>query len=88
MPDNIKPPARPSNIKPPVLTLAQRDALPWVHSCSSVNNGACVQVAFAGGGVYMRSTLTPDVLLGFSQAEWHSFLEGCRNGEFDSIAGS
>lgn len=36
-----------------------------------------------GGGVAMRSSLDPDTVLRYTEAEWTAFVLGARDGEFD-----
>jgi hypothetical protein len=60
------------------------DSLPW-HTSSASGDISCVEVAhIPGGGVAVRNSRErsrpPHV---FSDAEWASFLDGVRNGEFD-----
>ncbi|MGQ0482926.1 MAG: DUF397 domain-containing protein [Pseudonocardia sp.] len=57
----------------------------WRHS--SFSQGAdqtCVDVAFAGPAVMVRDSKDPQgPRLRFSPDEWHVFLQGVREGEFD-----
>ena len=61
--------------------------LNWVKSSLSFSNGNCLEVAsLADGGVGVRNSR--DVggsVLAFTPDEWHAFLGGVRNGEFDSF---
>ena len=60
--------------------------LVWRKARSSVNNGACVEVASLGDGVAVRDSKNPDgSLLSYSAAEWHSFLAGVKKGLFSSF---
>jgi Domain of unknown function (DUF397) len=64
------------------------DAHPmWVKSSLSYSNGNCVEVAsLPGGGIGVRhSKDTEGPVLRFTPDEWHAFLGGVRNGEFDSF---
>ncbi|GAA4898320.1 hypothetical protein GCM10023237_16210 [Streptomyces coeruleoprunus] len=36
-----------------------------------------------GGAVAMRSSLQPDTVLRYTEAEWRAFVLGARDGEFD-----
>jgi Domain of unknown function (DUF397) len=59
--------------------------LSWTKSSLSHANGNCVEVAdLPDGQVGMRDSkdVSGPVLL-FSPEEWHAFLHGARNGEFD-----
>jgi hypothetical protein len=57
----------------------------WVKSSLSFSNGACVEVAsLADGGVAVRNSRHSEgAVLEFTPDEWHAFLGGVRNGEFD-----
>ena len=59
----------------------------WVKSSLSYSNGNCVEVAtMPGGGIGVRhSKDTQGPVLRFTPDEWHAFLGGVRNGEFDSF---
>ena len=61
--------------------------LNWVKSSLSFSNGNCVEVAsLADGGVGVRNSRDPGgSVLAFTPDEWHAFLGGVRNGEFDSF---
>ena len=61
--------------------------LNWVKSSLSFSNGNCVEVAsLADGGVGVRNSRdTGGSVLAFTPDEWHAFLGGVRNGEFDSF---
>ena len=59
----------------------------WIKSSLSFSNGNCVEVAnLTGGRVGVRhSKDTEGPVLRFTPDEWHAFLGGVRNGEFDSF---
>jgi hypothetical protein len=59
----------------------------WVKSSLSFSNGACVEVAsLTGGEVGVRNSRHSDgPVLRFTPDEWHAFLGGVRNGEFDGF---
>jgi hypothetical protein len=59
----------------------------WVKSSLSFANGNCVEVAdFADGSVGVRNSRDAGgLVLRFTPDEWHAFLGGVRNGEFDSF---
>lgn len=59
----------------------------WVKSSLSFSNGNCVEVAdLPGGGIGVRNSRDPGgPVLRFTPAEWHAFLGGARNGEFDGF---
>ncbi|OII61102.1 DUF397 domain-containing protein [Streptomyces sp. CC53] len=43
-----------------------------------------VEIAYLpGGAVAMRSSLEPDTVLRYTEAEWHAFVLGAKDGEFD-----
>jgi Domain of unknown function (DUF397) len=61
--------------------------LNWVKSSLSFSNGNCVEVAsLPDGGVGVRNSRdAAGAVLRFTPDEWHAFLGGARNGEFDSF---
>ena len=61
----------------------------WIKSSASFSNGNCVEVTqLPGGQIGVRHSRHPQgPVLRFTPAEWHAFLAGARNGEFDRFAG-
>ena len=59
----------------------------WTKSSFSHANGNCVEVAdLPGGQVGLRhSKDVSGPVLQIPPGEWHAFVEGVRNGEFDSF---
>jgi hypothetical protein len=59
--------------------------LSWIKSSLSFSNGNCVEVAsLPDGGVGVRDSKDPSgPVLRFTPGEWHAFLGGAQNGEFD-----
>ena len=59
----------------------------WIKSSLSFSNGACVEVAsLPGGQVGVRNSRDcGGPVLAFTPAEWHAFIGGVRNGEFDRL---
>jgi hypothetical protein len=57
----------------------------WFKSSLSYANGNCVEVKqLAGGRVGLRNSRSPGGgVLFFTPDEWHSFIAGAKNGEFD-----
>jgi uncharacterized protein DUF397 len=57
----------------------------WIKSSLSFANGNCVEVAsLPDDEVGVRdSKNTEGPVLRFTPAEWHAFIGGVRNGEFD-----
>jgi Domain of unknown function (DUF397) len=57
----------------------------WVKSSLSLANGNCVEVKnLLGGGIGVRNSRDSEgPVLSFTPDEWHAFLGGVRNGEFD-----
>jgi hypothetical protein len=57
----------------------------WVKSSLSFANGNCVEVAgLPGGEIGVRNSRESEgAILRFTSDEWHAFLGGVRNGEFD-----
>ena len=63
-------------------------SLTWIKSSFSSMNGNCAEVAKNRGHVLVRDSKDPDgPRLSFLPGEWHAFLDGVRNGEFDYLAG-
>jgi hypothetical protein len=59
----------------------------WVKSSLSFSNGNCVEVAsLPDGEIGVRNSRdSGGPVLRFTSDEWHAFLGGVRNGEFDSF---
>ena len=59
----------------------------WVKSSLSFANGNCVEVAnLVDGEIGVRNSRDSEgPVLRFTSDEWHAFLGGVRNGEFDSF---
>ena len=59
----------------------------WVKSSLSFSNGNCVEVAnLPDGKIGVRNSRDSEgPVLRFTSDEWHAFLGGARNGEFDSF---
>jgi hypothetical protein len=57
----------------------------WVKSSLSFANGNCVEVAnLSGGEVGVRNSRdSAGAVLRFTPDEWHAFIGGVQNGEFD-----
>ncbi len=62
----------------------------WIKSSFSYANGDCVEVAsLPDGHIGVRDSKdTAGHVLAFTRAEWHAFLAGARDGEFDQFAAS
>jgi uncharacterized protein DUF397 len=61
----------------------------WVKSSLSYANHNCVEVADLGNGVtgVRNSRDREGTVLRFTPDEWHAFMGGIRNGEFDHFGG-
>ena len=59
----------------------------WVKSSLSFSNGNCVEVAnLSDGRIGVRNSRDSEgPVLRFTSDEWHAFLGGARNGEFDGF---
>ena len=59
----------------------------WIKSSLSYANGNCVEVAsLPGGKIGVRNSRdSAGPVLRFTPEEWHAFLGGVRDGEFDSF---
>ncbi len=61
-------------------------AAKWVKSSLSFANGNCVEVADLDDSIGVRNSRDREgAVLRFTSDEWHAFLGGVRNGEFDSF---
>jgi hypothetical protein len=62
------------------------DGLAWRKAQSSISNGACVEVASAGGLVAVRDSKNPQgPVLAYTALEWRAFLDAAKKGEFDDL---
>jgi len=61
--------------------------LHWTKSSLSFSNGNCVEVAsLPGDQIGVRDSKDAEgPVLRFTPDEWHAFLGGVRNGEFDQF---
>ncbi|WP_433497272.1 DUF397 domain-containing protein [Sphaerimonospora sp. CA-214678] len=68
------------------LTQELRTATWTKSSYSGSNGGNCVEVAeLSGGRRGVRDSKNPTgPALIFTAAEWHAFIQGVKNGEFDT----
>jgi hypothetical protein len=71
-----------------ISTLRSTSEVPgflWVKSSLSLANGNCVEVAsLPGHEIGVRNSRDAQgAMLRFTPDEWHAFLGGVRNGEFD-----
>lgn len=68
-------------------TIKSAIASPWTKSSLSHANGNCVEVAdLVGGQVGMRDSKNiSGPMLRILPEEWHAFLAGIRNGEFNNF---
>jgi hypothetical protein len=59
----------------------------WTKSSLSFSNGNCVEVAsLPDGEIGVRDSKDSEgPVLRFTPSEWHAFLGGARNGEFDTF---
>jgi len=59
----------------------------WTKSSLSFSNGNCVEVAsLPDGEIGVRDSKDSEgPVLRFTSDEWHAFLGGARNGEFDNF---
>jgi Domain of unknown function (DUF397) len=62
----------------------------WVRSSLSFTNGNCVEVApLSGEEVRVHNSRhAAGAVLHFTPDEWHAFLGGVKNGEFDTFGTS
>ncbi|MFD4694302.1 DUF397 domain-containing protein [Streptomyces sp. NBC_00683] len=56
----------------------------WLSAPGTENVEERVEIAYLPkGAVAMRSSLDPDTVLRYTEAEWRAFVLGARDGEFD-----
>ncbi|MET7898106.1 DUF397 domain-containing protein [Streptomyces mirabilis] len=56
----------------------------WHSAPGTEEHGERVEIAYLPeGAVAMRSSLDPDTVLRYTEAEWRAFVLGARDGEFD-----
>jgi hypothetical protein len=68
------------------LSASEREDLAWLKARSSTANGQCVEIASAVGNIAIRDSKDPDgPILIYTRSEFGAFLEGARNGEFDTL---
>jgi hypothetical protein len=68
------------------LSASERASLAWRKAESSGANGQCVEIASAMGNVAIRDSKDPDgPILVYTMPEFRAFLDGARNGEFDTL---
>jgi predicted secreted Zn-dependent protease len=57
------------------------------HVARRCNGGECVRIAASGDMVLIGDSKDPDgPVLAYSRAEWQTFVEGIRQGDFDNLA--
>jgi len=74
-----------SNITQDTCTEEAQSSPSWKKSSLSYANGDCVEVAaLPDGRIGLRDSKdTTGPVLRFTPAEWHAFIAGVTNGEFD-----
>lgn len=56
----------------------------WQSAPGTETHEERVEIAYLpGGAVAMRSSLEPETVLRYTEAEWRAFVLGARDGEFD-----
>ncbi|MFD6533403.1 DUF397 domain-containing protein [Streptomyces sp. NPDC060184] len=56
----------------------------WLSAPGTENDEERVEIAhLPEGAVAMRSSLDPETVLRYTEAEWRAFVLGARDGEFD-----
>jgi predicted secreted Zn-dependent protease len=60
-------------------------SLTW-RTAFSCNGGTCVKVAAVGQMIFLGDSKLPDgPILSYTSAEWHEFVAGVKNGDFDDL---
>ena len=68
------------------LSEAERASLAWLKAQPSSHNGQCVELASTAGRIAIRDSKDPNgSILVYTSDEFKAFLDGARNGEFDSL---
>lgn len=65
------------------------DEQPQWRRSRKCESGACTQVADGNGVILVRDSTAPGMILGFSPAAWHAFLNGtkkCLSGNLEEAA--
>ncbi|MFF2655504.1 DUF397 domain-containing protein [Streptomyces sp. NPDC058045] len=58
----------------------------WRSAPGTEEHEERVEIAdLPGGGIAMRSSLDPETVLRYTEAEWRAFVLGARDGEFDLV---
>jgi hypothetical protein len=69
-----------------ILSESERASLAWLKARASTNNGECLEIASTAGKIAIRDSKDPDgPILVYTRGEFGAFLDGARNGEFDSL---
>ncbi|MEU9737379.1 DUF397 domain-containing protein [Streptomyces sp. NPDC048002] len=56
----------------------------WLSAPGTESHEERVEIAYLpDGAVAMRSSLAPETVLRYTEAEWRAFVLGARDGEFD-----
>jgi len=65
----------------------ERPGSDWIKSSLSFSNSNCIEVAnLPKGEIGVRDSKDSEgPVLRFTPSEWHAFLGGVRNGEFDNF---
>jgi hypothetical protein len=70
------------------ITLSEEElgGLSWIKAKLSNHNGACVEIASTPDKIAIRDSKDPGgPILVYTPIEFRAFLDGARNGEFDSL---
>lgn len=77
---------RPCDSNPVKLDVINLSGISFKKSSLSMGNGNCVEVAHVSGLYVMRDSKDrAGPALKFTSDEWHAFIGGVRNGEFDGM---
>jgi hypothetical protein len=68
------------------MSVVDPSRLKWRKAQSSVNNGACVEVADADGMIAVRDSKNPvGPVIMYTRHDWAVFLDAAKKGKFNPL---